>query len=64
MMGKQTHDYCNRFMGVDIQYRRIGCDWKKPWRLKQVHSSKNRKDSIDLKYFDTLKEVLSYMEQS
>ena len=26
--------------------------------------NENRKDSIDLKYFDTLKEVLSYMEQS
>ena len=61
-MNKNIHDYCNRFMGVDIQYRRFGCDWEKPWRLKQVHSSKNRKGSVDLKYFHTLEEVLAYME--
>lgn len=61
-IGKNTQDFCNRFMGVDIAYRRFGCDWEKPWRLKQVHSSRSNKDSVELKYFDTLEEVLTYME--
>ncbi len=56
-----VREYCNRFTGVDIQYRRFGCDWEKPWRLKQVYSNKNRKDSVEKKYLNTLDEVLAYM---
>lgn len=61
-IGENTQAFCNRFMGVDIQYRKFGCNWEKPWRLKQVHASKNRKESVALEYFDTLEEVLAYME--
>ena len=52
--------YSDRFMGVDISYRRFGCDWPKPWRLKRCSSKRANQGILDCEYFDTLEELLFY----
>ena len=54
----------NKLMGIDINYRRFGCDWPKTWRLKGVYSSKFKQDNTIVEYFDSLEELFCFMSES
>ena len=50
-----------RFHGIDIQYRRSGTDWPKPWRVRLI-ATKNERDNYRItSYGETLVEAIDYI---
>lgn len=59
-----TLDLLNIGHGIDIQRRRDGTNWPKPWRVRLIWTKNERANFRVIAFGDTMEEALAAMWKS